>query len=197
MGKANTEIKLLEATMQLMSEKGYLGATTREIASMAGVTELTLFRRFGSKERLFEEVLKRYTFLPRLKEILPDIEALPYDKGLRLVGIRFFETLKERKTLFRIMLSEISSYPEKIKDIHNSLIDEVFHILTNYLRSLQQKGIVRKTAFKTAARAFLGMVFTYFLGEEIIRGRNISRHEMENMIGEFAEVFIHGTLEKK
>jgi AcrR family transcriptional regulator len=51
--------------MQVVSEKGYLGATTREIARVAGVTELTLFRHFGSKQRLFEEMLSRHTFLPR------------------------------------------------------------------------------------------------------------------------------------
>ena len=52
-----TKEKILTAAMSLVSEKGYLGATTREIAHDAGVTELTLFRHFGSKEKLFEEVL--------------------------------------------------------------------------------------------------------------------------------------------
>ena len=53
----NTKEQLLKATLKLISEKGYIGATTREIAHEAGVTELTLFRHFGSKERLFEELL--------------------------------------------------------------------------------------------------------------------------------------------
>ncbi|MGD8353177.1 MAG: helix-turn-helix domain-containing protein, partial [Pseudomonadota bacterium] len=56
-----TRNKLLEATLELISEKGYLGATTREIAALAGVSELTLFRKFGKKEHLFEEMLKTFT----------------------------------------------------------------------------------------------------------------------------------------
>ena len=47
--KDETRQKLLEATLELISEKGYLGATTREIASLAGVSEVTLFRKFEKK----------------------------------------------------------------------------------------------------------------------------------------------------
>ena len=50
--------ELLDATLKLISEKGYLGSTTREIAQEAGVTELTLFRHFGTKEKLFEALLR-------------------------------------------------------------------------------------------------------------------------------------------
>src|SRR3972149_3207884 len=97
--KSDTYKKILEATLKLISQKGYLGTTTREIAREAGVTEVTLFRHFGSKERLFEEVLNRYSFLPRLKELLPELEAnsFDYEDALRTIGMRFFETLKERK----------------------------------------------------------------------------------------------------
>jgi len=42
-----------------------------EIAREAGVSELTLFRNFGSKEKLFEGLLGQYTFLPRLRELRP------------------------------------------------------------------------------------------------------------------------------
>ena len=54
MKKNTTKQRLLDATLKLISEKGYLGSTTREIAQEAGVTELTLFRHFGTKEKLFE-----------------------------------------------------------------------------------------------------------------------------------------------
>lgn len=194
MEKSHTENKLLEATLKLISKKGYLGATTREIAQGAGVTELTLFRHFGSKERLFEEVIKRYTFLPKLRRLIPELEGLSYDKALKVVGIRFLETLKERKSLIRIMLSEINLYPDKIRGLHNSFIDELIQTLAGYLRSLQKRNILRRFSPEMAARAFLGMVFTYFKAEEIVRRRNIPKKEMEKMIEEFVDIFVHGTL---
>jgi AcrR family transcriptional regulator len=196
MVRTHTKERLLEATLRLISKKGYLGATTREIAQQAGVTELTLFRHFGSKERLFEEVLNRYTFLPRLRRLLPELEGLPYDGALRVVGIRFLETLKERKSLIRIMLSEINLYPEKIRGLHNSFINELIKTLAGYLRSLKKKNMLRGFSPEIAARAFLGMIFSYFKAEEIVKDHDISKKEMDKIIGKFVDIFAHGTLKR-
>ncbi len=196
MNKSNTFENLLEATLKLISEKGYLGATTREIAKEAGVTELTLFRHFGRKERLFEEVLNRYSFLPKLRGLLPELERLSYEEALSIVGVRFIETLKERKALVRIMLSEMNVYPEKIRLVHSKFLDELINTLAGYFSLLKKRGTVRIFSAQMNARAFLGMIFSYFLTEEIIKGRNIYKKESEKVIGEFVNIFVLGTLNK-
>ncbi len=192
MKRTDTKESLLGATLKLISSRGYLGATTREIAREAGVSELTLFRHFGSKERLFEEMLNRYTFLPRLRELLPGLEGLPCDEALMSVGIRFLETLKERKSLVMIMFSEMNIYPEKIRMVHKRFIDEMIMTLATYFRRLQKRGLLRKFSHTTGARAFLGMVFSYFQTEEIVKGRNMNKNEMQRTIGEFVDIFVRG-----
>lgn len=196
MEKSGTKERLLESTLKLISEKGYLGATTREIAREACVTELTLFRHFGSKERLFEEVLNRYTFLPRLRQLLPELEGLASEEALRTVGVRFFETLKERKSLVRIMLSEMNIYPEKIRMVHEKFIDDLIQTLADYFGTLKKRGKLGRSSHKTVARAFLGMVFSYFQAEEIVKERDVTKREMENIIGEFVDIFVHGTMKR-
>jgi AcrR family transcriptional regulator len=47
--------RLLAAAAEVFAEKGFRGATTRDIAERAGITEPMLFRHFGSKTALFEE----------------------------------------------------------------------------------------------------------------------------------------------
>jgi AcrR family transcriptional regulator len=49
--------RILRAASALMAREGPKGATTRAIAGEAGVNEVTLFRLFGSKERLFQAVV--------------------------------------------------------------------------------------------------------------------------------------------
>jgi len=49
----NSEQKIIDAALKIFSEKGYVGATTMAIAEEAGLSEKTLFRRFKSKENLF------------------------------------------------------------------------------------------------------------------------------------------------
>ncbi|HGY10053.1 MAG TPA: TetR/AcrR family transcriptional regulator, partial [Oceanithermus profundus] len=56
---SSTYERLLEAALELLAERGYRGATTRAIAERAGVAEVTLFRRFGSKARLLAEAVRR------------------------------------------------------------------------------------------------------------------------------------------
>ena len=193
---SDTGQKLLAATLKMISLKGYLGTTTREIASEAGVTEVTLFRHFGSKEKLFEEMLKRYSFLPELIVLLPELEnnSADYKDGLTIIGTRFFETLKERKSLVRIMTCEIQVYPEKVKVVHNRFIDEMVHLLADYFSIRQNKGLLRKFNSQTAAKAFLGMIFSFFHVEEIIKGRDLSKNEVKRTINEFVSIFTDGTL---
>jgi AcrR family transcriptional regulator len=194
--KTTTKQQLLEATLKLISEKGYLGATTREISRQAGVTELTLFRHFGTKERLFEELLNSYTFLPRLKEILPEVNRLPYDDALTMIAMNFLLTLKERQPMIKILLSEIHLYPEKIRNAYSAMVNESRATLASYFTALQKKGVMRSVPPESAVRAFLGMLFNYFRTELMLRENGLSKKRMEQNVREFVDIFVHGTMKK-
>lgn len=196
MVKTSTKKKILESTLKLISEKGYLGTTTKDIAHESGVTEVTLFRHFGTKERLFEEVLKCYTFLPKLKEVISEIEgdSVNYEDTLKKIGMRFFETLKERKSFVRILSSEMNVYPEKTREVFGKFIDETNKVLAGYFKSQQDAGALRKFDPEIGARGFLGMLFCYFNVEEIVMGKSIPQKKMDRVIQEFVEIFVIGTL---
>ena len=55
--KTTARDRLLEAACKVFAREGLDGATTRAIAREAGVNEVTLFRNFGSKEKLLAEVV--------------------------------------------------------------------------------------------------------------------------------------------
>lgn len=192
----NTRRQLLEATLKLISEKGYLGATTREISQEAGVTELTLFRHFGSKEMLFEELLKTYTFLPQLKELLPELDGMGSDEALAMIATRFLLSLKERKAMIKIMYSEVTIYPEKIRNVYNKFVDAMRGTLAEYFSSLQEKGILKKELSpETAAKVFLWVLISYFRSEEIMRSSGMKKKSMEKQVREIIEIFSHGVNE--
>ncbi|MEX2178900.1 MAG: TetR family transcriptional regulator [Gemmatimonadaceae bacterium] len=51
------EARILAAAARVYAQYGFRGATTRRIASEAGVNEVTLFRIFGSKAKLLQAML--------------------------------------------------------------------------------------------------------------------------------------------
>jgi AcrR family transcriptional regulator len=51
--------QILAAASTVFGERGYVGATTDQIARAAGISQPYVVRMFGTKENLFVEVLKR------------------------------------------------------------------------------------------------------------------------------------------
>jgi AcrR family transcriptional regulator len=193
-----TKEKILDAAITLVSQKGYLGATTREIARGAGVTELTLFRHFGSKEKLFEACLNRNTFLPTLKVLLPELEGKSYEDALRTMGRSFLLSLKERKPIVKIMQAEMCRYPEKMRRMSGTFFDEMLATLATYFTARQRKGELRSFPPELAARMFLGMLFSYFRTEEIMRGTDITKKgRMDAAVDGFVDIFVYGTVAGK
>jgi AcrR family transcriptional regulator len=190
----STREKILETSLRLFSTKGYLGATTREIANEAGIAEVTLFRYFPSKEKLFEEVINTNSFLPTLRGILPKIMDMSYKEALTVIATRFLETLTVRKDLIKIMHLEIQRYPGKIQEIYHAFIDEMFKTLALYFKTMQKKTVLRGFDAESAARAFLGMFFSYFTAEEFLLHKKYKTGDTDLIIREFVEIFIKGTL---
>ena len=56
-GKARSRQSLLDAAKRLFMERGYEGATVREIAAAAGLSTGAVFASFSDKSDLFNEVL--------------------------------------------------------------------------------------------------------------------------------------------
>jgi len=189
----DTRTKILDAGLRLFSKKGYLGATTREIARQAGFAEVTLFRYFSSKEKLFEEMILSYSFLPALKDLMFQVKGMEYRDALSEIARRFLERLYERRELIRIRHSEIHHYPSKVKIIYHNFIDEPVRTLASYFRELQSRERLKAFSPEFGALAFLDMFFSYFNTQEILLKKRSRRGEKERMITGFVEIFIGGT----
>jgi AcrR family transcriptional regulator len=189
----DTKEKILDAGLTLFSKKGYIGATTKEIAKKAGVAELTLFRHFSSKERLFEEAIKRRSFLPTLKGLLPELRDLSYADALTEIAYRYLERLSERRELIKIMHSEIHLYPVKVREIQQKFIGEIVGTLASYFRGLQERRMLKDFNPELGARAFLNMFFSYFTSQEFMVDKKHRFRDRDEVTREFVNIFVSGT----
>jgi hypothetical protein len=59
---------------------------------------------------------------------------------------------------------------------------------------LREKGVVREFDSETAARAFLGMFFSFFNARELHMFKKSKGSDADEIIPEFVSIFARGTL---
>jgi AcrR family transcriptional regulator len=141
-GKDRVQSLLLEAAIRVVARKGLQGATTREIAHVAGVSEMTLFRRFGSKEKLVTEVIKK-AFADQSKKLsLPDVNEIKTDLRTHLhycFKLRH-RIVQENIDLLRVLIGELHNFSSKEREIINASANPMHEYLLKVLKHAASKG---------------------------------------------------------
>jgi len=192
--RKNTKEAIIAAGLKLFSEKGYLGATTREIAKLAGVSEVTLFRHFTNKQNLFISVLQQYSFLPQLRELTKELQKRPLKEALKVIAINFLNELRAKRDLINIIHAEHKRYPEVLKEYFRNLSDSLITELAEFLRGYEREGILRDGDIFLMAQAFFGLFFSYFHCEEL-KGA-IPEYRDEEIVEEYLKIYLRGILKE-
>ncbi len=180
MEKLSARDRIIEAAYKLFSERGYHGTTTREIARAASVSEVTLFRIFGTKEALFEEVLKAKSIIPDLVAMLNELDHRELKDLLYSLAKKIYSTLVAKKRFIMITLSEVNQYSEKVINVYQKLINEIDDLLVKIFSKHRDNN--RTADLKIVAMGFRGMIFDLFLTNEILLRKNISTMELEHVL---------------
>jgi AcrR family transcriptional regulator len=161
----DTRERILDAALRVFAEAGALGATTRRIATEAGVNEVTLFRHFGTKEVLLREALARAS---RQAELIR-LPAEPSDPAAELsawcrVHLR---ALFHVRALLRTSMGEFEANPE-VSQEGCRVAERVSADLARYLERLQARGLADPGVDPhTAAALLMGAVFSDALTRDI------------------------------
>ena len=105
-----TKIRLLDASERLFAERGFAGASVRDIAEASGCNLAAMNYHFSSKEKLYQEVMlrrmrqlreKRVGVLSELMERFPDGTKL--EEVLRGYAEAFLRSQREPDTARRLL----------------------------------------------------------------------------------------------
>jgi TetR/AcrR family transcriptional regulator len=95
-------ILILDAATEVFGQRGYAGATTDQVAAAAGVSQPYVVRMFGTKEKLFLEVLRRD--LDRLLTAFRGELKVESDRPLgERLGLAYVDLLQDRGLLLSLM----------------------------------------------------------------------------------------------
>lgn len=185
-----TRQRLLDAAVAVCAKHGFRGATTREIAAAADVNEVTLFRHFGSKEKLIAALVQRSVEAQvHAWEQTEPGESL--EANLRQFAKCFHRLLYEQEPLIRALLGEIHQYPVEARRLISEAALPLRQRLHDSLKSAQQAGRVREDLELTPAIDF----FTGTLLAEMLRRTGQSQrltYTSESFLETAVQIFLGG-----
>lgn len=197
----NTEQRILDAALRVFASEGYTGATTRKIAEEADVAEVTLFRKFKSKENLLKEVLTNnrtvFSSLDDLFHLFQKEKDLDLETELRILGKNIAKSMRDKKKdrkrrMFMFMLFEEGKRRPEVAKALSAFLQMNIKPLSEYFELQIKNGKMRNVNSRSSAVTFVSyFVYTTLLRE--VFGDNFLGDNDEE-IERFIDIFTKGIL---
>lgn len=176
--KSDKREEILDVAEKLFSEQGFEGVTVREISKAADINIAMVSYYFGSKEKLYEEVIDRKlisTDLIRSKILDKSSCKEAFFAFIDLFVDRFFENSQFQILIFREMaLQQRKKMPEQIT--------EKLHCNFSIISDVINKGIEAKEFKSVDANmtvlTIIGIIKTYTTSTTIV-SKVLNVHEEE------------------
>jgi TetR/AcrR family transcriptional regulator len=140
--------QLLETALDVFSRKGFEGATTKEIASAAGITEALIFRHFPSKQALYTAVLDyklhAHAHSAWLAEVEASMDANDDERFFRATAFHILEMFRKDTRFERMILFAALEGHELALSHFREHALPFFQSFEKYIHRRQTAGTLRK-----------------------------------------------------
>lgn len=150
--------RILDAALDVFSDKGFHLATVDEIAERAEVGKGTLYRYFANKEGLFNELV-------RLR--MEDLEMQAgkvldgHDDVLTMIAkyVRvYFEFFDRNQRLYHLIAQESLEVGDQVQDLYFKKIMRRIPVLKLKIHEATQKGLFKDIDFQTVFYGVMGFI---------------------------------------
>ena len=133
----NSQIYL--AVIQVVSERGYSGASTKQMADAANVSEMTLFRKYGNKAELVKQAIAfilEETDFSSAAQYTGDVHA----DLLRVVKAYQYTAVKNGLFIFALF-ADLARHPELIDSMKEPF--RIFQSIGSLITRYQSEGALK------------------------------------------------------
>ena len=159
--RAETDGRLVRATVELLREKGPAGVSIDSVAARSGVARTTIYRRYASRSELIAAAIG-----PLVDRPLPPVE-LPLDAKVRWVLDQAEELLERGLGRGAVAAILADADPEFTHALRQALVRHL-DALRDQVQSDVTSGHV---AADVDADALVGLLLGAYLGEVLRHGR--------------------------
>lgn len=188
----DTNVRILDATINIIREKGLKAATTRAIARNAGVNEVTIFRNFGNKEGIIKALLEKCSYTPAFSNLLKENVVWDLEKDLYMIAKLYHQTVNKNKDWIVIMISLMGTghFPELQREIVY-IPQQLKNDLYEYFTTMQEKGKIIDTNIEAQVMSFLGANLGLFLTRSFF-GTQLTELTEDEFLHNSIQVFVRG-----
>lgn len=175
-----TEEKIIRAADKIFTQKGYAATRTREIAEEAGTNLALLNYYFGSKEKLFRNVVreKLKMLLSAMGPIASD-ETIPIDEKIRMISENYTRLLLENEDLPLFILNEWSVNKKLFADLIRETRQHAEPVIEKQLRESNMAITLEDLIVNT-----LGMIMFPFIAKPMILSSGLVQEDQFAMFVE-------------
>lgn len=199
-----TEERILEAALNLFSEKGYAGASTSEIAKEAKVAEGTIFRYFPQKKDMllkvvmtFIDIISEQIVMNPLEKIYEENRGGPPEVMLKKIimdRVALFDQMADR---FKVLLIEMQYHEEILELFVNKVVLKVIRYGEKVYADFVKTGICREDiAALTAFRTMIGGIIIMLIQRRIAPQAVPGGMELEAEIDMIIDILMNGMRRK-
>ncbi len=188
--KKKARERILEAAAESFQSLGYARTTTQAIATKAGVAEVTLFRHFGDKQKLFQAAVQQIGGGPNLDE-LEALLTYELETDLRLISQHVLHFFLAQQDAIRMLMFESIHFPE-MKEALAQNPRGMIQLLDRYFQKQMEDGKLQKINPQVTAQTFTSMIFGYGIGMHPVKDLLPVDIPLEEMTAEFVRIFVAG-----
>jgi AcrR family transcriptional regulator len=185
---------IVNAATRIFAEKGFQGASNREIAREAGISSGLIYWYFRDKSELFRAVIQNLFPLKGLQ--IPDEPAtnVPLETLLGGIGSQFMAIMTTREVLqlIRLALNEIIQFPDVWQKVGEMIAERAIDPLASQLAARVDSGEIPPVDTRMAAQAYFGALIGYVLRKYLYRSDDLRESEDGAYVDVVARIYASG-----
>jgi AcrR family transcriptional regulator len=191
--------QILAGARKCFLAQGFDGASMNDIVREAAVSKGTVYAYFSSKEKLFEALIVQDRRLQAEQAVIIEDGGRPISDVLHDLGLRMVKlvTSPESIAYVRMVVAASDKFPEIGRAFYEAGPAYGARIISAYLQSKMDEGVLHQTDAKLAAMQFVELVLAGLLKPKMFSSEKAAgNYDAETVVASGVALFLGGMLAK-
>lgn len=186
--------RVLQATLEVIGERGMHGATLDEIAGRAGLSRSGLQWHYRNKDELVADLVQHLPVMAAMTSVVTQAAQMDSDLEAQLnqLATTLLDESRRYRGIIRFLIYEAAVYPDVAQLASTHGIGRLLPMLTRFFEQHERNGTLRAGSAQMYAQAFLGMFMSLILLRPAFS--HLLAPDDQATAHEYIDILLHGIL---